>query len=192
MRVIPNAVNRIFIDGHYAPPATPAADFICIRPFDNPKYAIDQVVDWARQCPELRFHVFGKGRYFDFNPVPPNLTVFKRFIAQAEIPTLLARYLACAMPTRLDSQGVMSCEMASFGIPLFTSDIEVTREVLGGFANVRRLPAGTSVAESLRQLPPPLFADDPVRRRFDGLRLASKEIAFAIEISQRPTTEFQL
>ena len=191
-RVIPNAINHIFIDGHYAPPAAPAADFICIRPFDNPKYAIDQVVDWAHQCPEQRFHVFGKGRYFYFNPAPSNLTVFKRFIAQAEIPALLARYRACAMPTRLDSQGVMSCEMASFGIPLFTSDIEVTREVLGGFANVCRLPTGASIADSLRQLPPPLSADDPVRWRFDGLRLASKEIEFATEIAQRPTTELQL
>ena len=149
-------------------------------------------MDWAHQCPEQRFHVFGKGRYFDFNPAPSNLTVFKRFIAQAEIPALLARYRACAMPTRLDSQGVMSCEMASFGIPLFTSDIEVTREVLGGFANVCRLPTGASIADSLRQLPPPLSADDPVRWRFDGLRLASKEIEFATEIAQRPTTELQL
>ena len=36
----------------------------------------------------------------------------------------------CAlMPTRTDAQGVMMCEMATFGIPLITSDIPVCHEV---------------------------------------------------------------
>jgi glycosyltransferase involved in cell wall biosynthesis len=188
-RVIPNAVNHVFLDGHYTAPQTPDADFVCIRPFDNPKYAIDQVAEWARQCPELSFHVFGKGRYFDINPPPPNLKVFKRFVAQAEIPALLDRYRACAMPTRLDSQGVMSCEMASYGAPLFTSDMDVTREVLGGFSNVRRLPVGGAVADELRRLPPPLPSDDPARRRFHGPRLAAEELAFAADIAQRPRAD---
>lgn len=183
-RVIPNAVNPAFIAGHYTPAAEPDADFICIRPFDNPKYAVDQVAAWARRCPDRLFHVFGKGRYFDIHPPPSNLSVFKRFVAQAEIPALLDRYRACAMPTRLDSQGVMGCEMASYGIPLFTSDMDVTREVLGGFDNVRRLADGADVAESLHRPPPPLRVDDPVRQRFHGPRLAAEELAFATELAQ--------
>ena len=33
------------------------------------------------------------------------------------------------MPTRADAQGVMACEMATFGIPLITSNIDVCKEV---------------------------------------------------------------
>lgn len=179
-RIIPNAVNPVFIDGHYTPVARPDADFICIRPFDNPKYAIDQVADWARACPQRTFHVFGSGRYFDFNPPPANLTVIKRFVPQRDIPALLDRYRACAMPTRLDSQGVMGCEMATYGIPLFTSDMDVTREVLGGFGNVRRLAErGARLESELLDVPPALAADDPVRHRFYGPHLAAQELAFA-------------
>lgn len=190
MRIIPNAVNRVFIDGHYAPVAQPDADFICIRPFDNPKYAVDRVAEWARACPQRSFHVFGSGRYFDFNPPPANLTVIRRFIAQRDIPALLDRYRACAMPTRLDAQGVMGCEMATYGIPLFTSDLDVTREVLGGFDNVRRLGADDAdtgrVELELLDLPPALPVDDPVRHRFHGPRLAAEELAFADEVAGRP------
>ena len=35
-----------------------------------------------------------------------------------------------------DAQGVMACEMATFGIPLITSDIPVCREVFSDFGNV--------------------------------------------------------
>lgn len=40
------------------------------------------------------------------------------------------------MPTRTDAQGLMMCEMASFGIPLITSDIPVCHEIFDGFKNV--------------------------------------------------------
>ncbi len=183
-RIIANAVNPAFIAGHYTPVAQPDADFICIRPFDNPKYAIDQVAEWARACPQRTFHVFGHGRYFEFNPPPANLTVIKRFVPQREIPALLDRYRACAMPTRLDSQGVMGCEMATYGIPLFTSEMDVTREVLGGFDNVRRLPQGGARLEAeLLDPPPALAADASVRHRFHGPRLAAEELAFAVEVA---------
>ena len=43
----------------------------------------------------------------------------------------------CAlMPTRADAQGVMACEMATFGIPLITSDIDICREIFRDFGNV--------------------------------------------------------
>ena len=37
---------------------------------------------------------------------------------------------------RADAQGVMACEMATFGIPLITSNIDVCKEVFEGFENV--------------------------------------------------------
>src|SRR5699024_6437614 len=43
----------------------------------------------------------------------------------------------CALiPTRVDAQGVMACEMATFGIPVITSDIDVSTEVFDSFSNV--------------------------------------------------------
>lgn len=181
-RIIPNAVNGVFLRQHYTPAAVPDADLVCIRPFDNPKYAVDEVVAWARACPELTFHVYGKGRYFDFHPAPANMTVFPRFVPQAEIPSLLNRYRACALPTRLDSQGVMGCEMATYGIPMFTTDLEVTQQMLGRFDNVRRVPLGSRDLSVLRQVPAPLPQDAPVRRTFSGPMLASQELRFGQEL----------
>ena len=40
------------------------------------------------------------------------------------------------MPTRTDAQGLMACEMASFGIPLITSNIPVCHEIFDDFKNV--------------------------------------------------------
>ena len=177
--VIPNAVNTAFLDSFYEPAPEFMADFVCIRPFDNPKYAVDVVAKWATMIPHKRFHIYGNGRYFDENPPPPNVHIFKQFIAQRDIPALLNNYRACVMPTRLDSQGVMMCEMASYGIPLFTSDTDVTRQMLGGFDNVRFVAPGMNPAALLDQIPQVLHSDEPVRRRFDARVLAARELAFA-------------
>ncbi len=50
----------------------------------------------------------------------------------------MANSSRCAlMPTRLDAQGVMACELASFGMPLITSDIGICRDVFSSFDNVK-------------------------------------------------------
>ncbi len=177
--VIPNPVHPAFRERSYRPAAEMLGDVVCIRPFDAPKYAIDQVVAWAGQAAQLRFHVYGTGRYFEHHPPPPNLTVIQRFIDQREIPELLDRYRVAAMPTRLDSQGVMACEMATYGIPLLTSDLDVPRQMLEGFANVRFVASPAEAAHALLHLPPRLAARDPLRDRFDGRRLAAQEVEFS-------------
>ena len=40
------------------------------------------------------------------------------------------------MPTRTDAQGLMMCEMATYGMPVITTDIPVCHEVLDSFENV--------------------------------------------------------
>ena len=40
------------------------------------------------------------------------------------------------MPTRRDTQGVMSCELVTYGIPLITSDLPVCREIFGKIPTV--------------------------------------------------------
>jgi glycosyltransferase involved in cell wall biosynthesis len=51
------------------------------------------------------------------------------------------------MPTRTDAQGVMMCEMATFGMPVITSDMDVCHEVLGEFDNVRFIQPDNSQAD---------------------------------------------
>ena len=134
----------------------------------------------------MNFHLYGDGRYFEHFPPPPNLKVFRRFIDQKDIPDLLDRYRAAAMPTRLDSQGVMACEMATYGIPLITSDLDVPRQMLKGFGNVRFAASAEAAAECLKALPEPLAPGEPVRMRFDGARLATLEVALSDQLLRAP------
>lgn len=138
--VISNANNYIFIDQEYNyDKQNKKADFITIRPLDDSKYAIDLVVNFAKNNPDKTFHVYGKGNYFNYNIKPKNIEVINSFIAQKDIPNLLNKYSCALMPTRYDAQGVMVCEMATFGIPVITSDFEVCIEMLNGFKNVAYL-----------------------------------------------------
>jgi glycosyltransferase involved in cell wall biosynthesis len=134
--VINNGVHPIFLGGGHRPSGQ-LADFVTIRPLDGSKYGIDIVCEIARRNPRNTFHLYGRGGYFNHHAIPPNLTWFDRFIRQRDIPGILDRYDCALMPTRLDSQGVSACEFASYGIPIYVSDLEVCREMLAGFENVR-------------------------------------------------------
>ncbi|WP_284879642.1 glycosyltransferase [Acinetobacter variabilis] len=138
--VISNANNYVFLEQQYTYlEEQKNADFITIRPLDDSKYAIDLVVNFAINNPDKTFHIYGKGNYFNHNAKPKNIEVINSFIAQKDIPSLLNKYKCALMPTRYDAQGVMVCEMATFGIPVITSDFEVCVEMLNGFNNVRLL-----------------------------------------------------
>lgn len=137
--VIPNAVNDAFINQSYAESSNILADCITIRPFDESKYAVDLVIELAKANPKKSFHIYGKGEYFKHNFCPENVKIFEKFISQKDIPELLNQYKIAVMPTRFDSQGVMMCEMATFGIPLITSDFSVCLEMLSDFENVTYL-----------------------------------------------------
>lgn len=134
--IIPNSAHPIFLEKNYDPSLVKKeADFITIRPLDNSKYGIDLVCELAIKHPELSFHVYGKGEYFKHYSKPPNLKVIGSYFTQTELPELLDKYRAALMPTRLDAQGVMVCEMATYGIPVVTSDIPICTEMLKGFEN---------------------------------------------------------
>ena len=134
--IIPNAVHPRFLQEQWRPRAPFNADIITIRPLDNSKYAIDQVCELARSNPALRFHIFGHGNYFDHYLTPRNVVWLNRFLKPEEMMHLLPRYRCALMPTRLDAQGVMMCELASYGIPLMTSDLPICREMLAPFQRV--------------------------------------------------------
>ena len=59
-----------------------------------------------------------------------------KHLSHEEIVRYLDESRCALLPTRADAQGVMACEMATFGIPLITSDLEVCSEVFDGFRNV--------------------------------------------------------
>lgn len=135
--VIYNNVNAIYEELTYDKRKSKKCDFITIRSnLDGSKYAIDVVVKLAECNPGQTFHVIGKGRFFDHFDKPENLTYELKHIRPGEIPEVLDQARCALMPTRLDAQGVMACEMSAYGMPLVTSDIEVCKEIFGGFDNV--------------------------------------------------------
>ncbi|MBW8350283.1 hypothetical protein K0H71_12625 [Bacillus sp. IITD106] len=134
--VIPNSMNTVFLEKSYLPKNDFKADFVTIRPLDKSKYAVDVVVRLAEKYPNLTFHLFGKGNYFTYNDKPKNLKVFDKFMKPDELIEVLNHYKCALMPTRLDAQGVMMCEIASYGMPIITSDIPICKEMLRSFSNV--------------------------------------------------------
>lgn len=134
--IINNSINEVFLNGKYLPSETRYANFITIRRFDESKYAIDLLVKHAFANPSKTYHLYGKGSYFKYNEKPKNLEIIDNFIKPEDIPNLLNHYDCAFMPTRCDAQGVMMCEMASYGIPLITNNIVITQEMLSSFDNV--------------------------------------------------------
>lgn len=179
-QVIPNAVHPAFLQKQWRADGPFQADVITIRPLDNSKYAIDQVLGFAHQFPELSFHVFGKGKYFIHHPPPPNLIWEDAFLKPEDIVRKLKNYRAALMPTRLDAQGVMMCELASSGIPLMTSDLPICREMLKDFHRVYFLNGQNDplpeIIEQLCQLPP------PSKQPFDSDTLIAAEVQLLLSV----------
>jgi glycosyltransferase involved in cell wall biosynthesis len=137
--VINNSLNPLFLNSTYTPHKVLKADFVTLRSLDHSKFAIDLVVASAKANPSYTFHIYGKGKYFEYNKLPKNVMVFDYHIEQDLIPELLNEYRCALMPTRWDTQGVMVGEMATFGMPVITTNIDVNKEMLSDFENVTML-----------------------------------------------------
>ena len=137
--IIHNSLNNSFINRSYINENLncPAADFITLRSLDLSKYAIDMIVSLACANPNFSFHIYGKGNYFKYNLKPDNVIVFERHIEQDKICDLLSKYKYALMPTRCDAQGVMACEIATYGMPMITTDIEINKDMFTSFSNVK-------------------------------------------------------
>lgn len=134
IHVINNGLNPHITEATYVP-TEPLADFITIRPIDRAKCAINLIAHFAKNHPESKFHLYGKGQYFNHNPKPDNLEIFDKFLSPWEIPELLNHYRYALLPTYQDTQGVMMCEMASHGMPTVVSDIPICHEMLDEYPN---------------------------------------------------------
>lgn len=136
--VIPNAVHPVFEHHRHQLSDHAAYDFMTVRSnLDAPKYAVDLVLKCAESHPELSFLLIGRGEIFTHINKPSNVAHLDKILTPAEIAPLTDRCRCALMPTRLDAQGLMSCELAATGMPLITSDIPVCREVFSGYKNVR-------------------------------------------------------
>ena len=58
-----------------------------------------------------------------------NITWVNKYMRQPEMLSYINLAKRALMLTRRDTQGVMACELATYGIPLITSDLPICREI---------------------------------------------------------------
>ncbi len=135
--VINNSVGEIFQEKRYTPEDRFAYDFITIRSnMDSSTYCLDLVVEAAKALPDRKFLVIGKGKFFEHIEKPSNITWIATTLPHVELISYINQSRYALMLTRNDTQGVMSCELATFGIPLITSDIPICHEIFEPYGNV--------------------------------------------------------
>lgn len=139
VHIINNSVGELFEKESYNIKAKKEYDFITIRgsALDKGKYGIDIVTNLANHNPKLKFLVVGKGNFYNFVKKPNNIEFLNSYLNHNEMLNYLNKSRCALLPTKQDTQGVMTCEMATYGIPTITSDIEVCREIFNGFDNVK-------------------------------------------------------
>ena len=137
IHVIHNVVGPAFESSHYDFNSEKCFDFITVRStMDASNYCIDIVNRIAFNTPDCRFLLIGVGNYFDKYKKAPNIVWHNARLSHEQLVDAIGRARFALMPTRNDTQGLMSCEMIAMGIPLITSDIPVCHEFFDGFENV--------------------------------------------------------
>lgn len=140
VHIINNSVGKAFEDNSYRYEGDKNYDFITIRSYmDDSKYCIDLVNELAIKYPEYKFLIIGRGKYYRVHKIPPNVVWIDKFLNHDDIMKYINQSRCGLLLTREDTQGVMTCELAEYGIPVITSDIEVCREICGDLHNVNRI-----------------------------------------------------
>ena len=135
--IIHNNISHRFEIEEYRPETEKKYDFITIRSnLDDPKYAVDVVNNLAKANPDYRFLLVGRGEFFKHYKKASNIEQIERYLTPDEIVVLLNQSRCALMPTKNDTQGILACEMATFGMPTITSDIDVCKIVFENFPNV--------------------------------------------------------
>ena len=137
VHIINNSIGKVFEENTYDYAAPKKYDFITIRSYmDGSKYCVDLVDELAKQYPKYKFLMIGRGRYYQRHEIPTNVIWVDKFLSHDEIMNYIDQSRCGLLLTREDTQGVMTCELAEYGIPVITSDIEVCREICGDLCNV--------------------------------------------------------
>ena len=135
--IINNSIGAAFENKEYDVACEKIYDFITIRSdLDGSKYGVDIVVNLAEKNPDSKFLLIGKGKYFDYNSKPSNLKWINRTMNHEEMFQFLDQSKCALLFTREDTQGVMTCELAAYGMPVITSNIDVCHEFFDGMPNV--------------------------------------------------------
>lgn len=103
---------------------------------DQSVYCIDLLCRIAEHNPEKRFLLIGRGKYFDFNRKPENIIWVNSYLTHEQMLHYINHSKCALMLTRRDTQRVMACELATYGIPLITSDIPICHEVFDDMEKV--------------------------------------------------------
>ena len=138
--VINNSVGCVFEQYEYDWSYPKRYDFITIRSdIDSSVYCVDLICRIAEKNKNKSFLLIGKGNYFEYNQCPCNLVHINTSLPQNKLIEYINSSKVALMPTRRDSQGVMVCELATFGIEVVTSDLGVCHEMFDDFDNVTML-----------------------------------------------------
>ena len=124
----------------------------------------------------MSFLLIGDGKFFEHNPQPKNIDIQRGFLTPEQIPAVLDKAKAGLMLTRLDAQGVMMCEMATYGLPVVVSDLPICREMLNGFENTLFVDNDTLDADLEGFLKNIAHQVTPNKEKFHPATLACKEI----------------
>ena len=179
-----NGIGKTFEESKYSGACEKKYDFITVRGnLDGSKYGVDIVCKIAAAYPGYKFLLIGKGHYFEHNERPQNVDWKSEHCNHKQIIEYLNQSRCALMPTRTDAQGVMACEMATFGIPLITSDITVCHEVFEGFANVAYISNENPVDEFVHKYAECCRYQDIERnRKYYSEETMSKEVKLFQEI----------
>lgn len=167
IHIIHNSIGGVFEKARFDVNREKKYDFITVRSnMDSSTYCMDLLTELANKNPQLKFLLIGEGKYFEHYARPENITVINRTFDHKNLINKLQECRAAIMLTRNDTQGVMSCELASTGMPLITSDINVCREVFSCFPNVRLINNDVTnvslqdILKSLEEEEPYAIVDD--------------------------------
>lgn len=137
IHIIHNSVGSAFEVNSYHYIEEKRYDFITIRNhIDDSNYCVDLIDELAKQNPHYQFLLIGKGDFFKYNRKTDNLTWIDKYLSHEELLLFIDKAKCALMPTRRDTQGVMSCELVAYGIPLITSDLEICKEIFENLHNV--------------------------------------------------------
>lgn len=106
---------------------------------DDSKYCIDLVNELALKYPEYIFLIIGRGKFYKIHSIPSNVIWVDKALKHDEMMEYIDQSRCGLLMTREDTQGVMTCELAEYGIPVITSDIDVCEEICGDLSNVSRI-----------------------------------------------------
>ena len=138
IHIICNSVGSAFEKNNYLNGEKKEYDFITIRSnIDSSVYCIDLVCRIAGWFPDKKFLLIGQGKWFEYNKKPSNLIWINQKLSHEELLKYIDKAKVALMPTRRDTQGVMSCELVTYGIPLITSDLSVCKEMFADIENVK-------------------------------------------------------